>query len=126
MNIPQVVNMLGFWVCLNNSWICLSLTEYAGICLNGFCFTFPHCNPLSPWMCNHLSQCLHKTINYSLKEHEAVFMKRQSLIFFLVAGSIWINFWSTLNIFICKISNLLLLPLGTQGARGRKSLFTYN
>ena len=33
------------WV--NISWICLIMPEYAEIYLNGFCFTFTHCNPLS-------------------------------------------------------------------------------
>ena len=33
------------WICLNNSWICLFMPECAWVCLNGFCFTFTHCNP---------------------------------------------------------------------------------
>ena len=48
------------WICLNNSWICLimsemsayvkicgSMREYTQICLNSFCFTFPPYNSLS-------------------------------------------------------------------------------
>ena len=35
----------GFWICLNMSaCICLYMSGYAQICLNGFCFIFPHCN----------------------------------------------------------------------------------
>ena len=37
----------GFWIYLNNSWICLIMPECAEICLNGFCFTFTHWNSLS-------------------------------------------------------------------------------
>ena len=35
------------WICLNNSWICLIMSEFAWICLNGFCFKFTHCSSLS-------------------------------------------------------------------------------
>ena len=48
------------WICLNNSGICLimsemsayvkicgSMREYTQICLNSFCFTFPFYNSLS-------------------------------------------------------------------------------
>ena len=36
----------------------------------------------------NLFESSHKTESYSLKEHEAVFLKRQYLIFYTVAGSI--------------------------------------
>ena len=35
---------------------------------------------------DYLFQRLHKFRSYSLKEHEAVFLTRQSLIFYIVAG----------------------------------------
>ena len=38
------------------------------------------------------------------------------LIFTVIAGSIWFNFYLKLNIFTSKISNLLL-PLGAEGPR---------
>ena len=114
---PLVLNMQGFWIyggseyasvrqgsgyawiCLKNFWIYLIMTKYVWICLNmleyagiylldDFCVTFPLCNPLSTWMRGYLSQNLHETISCSLKEHEVVFLTRQNLIFYLVAGSI--------------------------------------
>ena len=51
------------------------------MCLSGFSFTLLHCN-------SYLFHRLPETKSYSLKEHEAVFLKRQHLIFSLVAGSI--------------------------------------
>ena len=61
---------------------------------------------------------------YSLKEHEAVFLKRKKLIFSVVAGSIWSVFCSELHIFTSKILNLLL-PLEAKMARGHESWCTY-
>ena len=46
---------------------------------------------------------------YDLKEHEAVFLKRQNLFFSIVGGSISFVSCFGLNIFTIKISNLLLL-----------------
>ena len=38
----------GLWICLNISGcICLDMSEYAQICLDGFCFVFPYCNQLT-------------------------------------------------------------------------------
>ena len=86
-----VLNMLGFWIyhsfkyvrvtqgskyagtCLNNSWICLIMRQFVKVCLNWFCFTFAHCNPLSKG-----------TID--------CFLESKNLIFSIVAGSIWFCF----------------------------------
>ena len=40
---------------------------------------------LNAWL---LFQRLHETKSYSQKEHEVIFLKRQNLIFSIVAGSI--------------------------------------
>ena len=52
--------------------------------------------------------------SYCLKKHEAVFLKRQNLIFPIAAGSIWFVFCFRLNIFTSKISNLML-PFWAKG-----------
>ena len=56
--------------------MCLDMLEYAYIFLNNS--TFYDCNPLSDRKRDYLFQCLRKTISYSLKEHEAVFLMRQN------------------------------------------------
>ena len=86
----------GFWKCLNNSWICLILPEYASICLNGFCFTFTYCD--------HLYKG--GTIDCYLEEQifDCFYSNWKYLILF---------FCFRLNIFTSKISNLLL-PLGAR------------
>ena len=41
----------GFRICLNNSWLCLDMPEYAWIgliCLNGLCLTFSNFSSHSP------------------------------------------------------------------------------
>ena len=66
------------------------MPEYAKIWLNvpksaRMAFVlFPHSNPLSTF--GYLFQCLYKTVSYSLKDYQAVFFKRQNLIFSIVAG----------------------------------------
>ena len=60
-----------------------------------------------------------------MKEHEAVFLKRQYLRISIVAGSIWFVFCLRANILTSKISNLLL-PLGAERARGRESWYNWN
>ena len=60
---------------------------------------------------------------YSLKEHEAVFLKMESYIFSIVAGSIWFGFCFRLNTFTSKISNLLL-PIGAKGSKDCESWLT--
>ena len=49
LNLPRVTQYLNMPESLNNSWICLIMPESTWICLNGFCFTFTHCNSLSKW-----------------------------------------------------------------------------
>ena len=49
----------------------------------------PHYNPLYTWMYGYLFQCFYETRSYSLKEYEAVFFKRQNLIFLIAGESIW-------------------------------------
>ena len=69
-----------------------------------------------------LFQRWHETVSYNLKEHEAVFLKRQNLFLFIVGGSSWFVFYFRLNIFRSKIS-ILLLPLETEGNKGRESWY---
>ena len=63
MSIPE------FWICqgytgfrigLNNSWIGLNMSDYVLICLNDFCFTFPHLfySPFSTWKRRYLFERL--------------------------------------------------------------------
>ena len=89
LNMPEYawicLNMSG-WICLNMpeyTWICLNMPGYAWICLtclNGFCFIFPRCNPLSTWRRGYLFQRLHKTRSFSLNENETVFLETHNLI----------------------------------------------
>ena len=78
------------WLCLNMSeytWICQNMCEYAYICLNGFCLLV-----LIVILC--LLECMVAYFNkvHHLKEHEVVFLKRQNLIFSIVAGIYLNNF----------------------------------
>ena len=56
------------------------------ICLNGFCFIFPHCNSLSVSKRGYVFQCLLQTGSFSLKENKAVFLEPQNSIFFFGGG----------------------------------------
>ena len=88
LNIPWIVPHY-LWLSLNMSkyaWISWNMCEYALICYNGFYSTFIHCNSLSTWTRDYLFQRLRKTRSYSLKKHEAIFLKRQNLIFWIVGG----------------------------------------
>ena len=67
--------------------MCLVMPDNARICMN------------IPNACLLISRCSHGKIlntcfneDYSLKEHEAVFLKRQNLIFSVVARNIWFAF----------------------------------
>ena len=51
----------------------LDMTLYVSVC--SFCFTFPHCNPVC-LKHGYLLQRPHGTRSFSLKELEAVFLKR--------------------------------------------------
>ena len=96
------------WIIPEYVKLCLNMPEYAGICLNGFYFTFPTVISCLLGLVVTFFQRLHDTRNYSVKEHEGVFLKRQNWIFSLVTGSISFNFCFRQNIFTNKISNLLL------------------
>ena len=87
----RVLNMSGLHRVLNMSdyvwlnmpgyvWICWDMRKYAKISLNGLCFIFPHCNPLSTWRRGYLFQRLHKTRSLILNENEAVFLETRNLI----------------------------------------------
>ena len=106
-NIFLILNMLGYWIYHGSKYarvtqgfeyawiipvacICLIMPQCAKICLNGFCFTFTHCNSLSKG-----------TID--------CFLGKKLEVFDFV-------YCFRLNIFTVKISNLLL-PLGDWGSR---------
>ena len=117
---PLVLNMPGFRIYLNNSWICLNFSDYVWICLNmpeytGRCVKMPK----SAWMtfvlyfpCGYIT--LH-TRSYVLKEHEVVFLKRQYVIFSMAAGSILFAFCFRPNIFTSKIWICCYLLSGEWG-----------
>ena len=92
-----------------------NMHEYAQICLNGFCFIFPHSNPLSTLMRAYLFQRLHKTRSFSLKENEdtKLFLETKNLNFSIVSVILF-GFCFRLNVFTNKISNVLL-PLEVEG-----------
>ena len=73
-------------------WICLNICEYAYIYLNdSFNISlFPYLvyNLFSTWTRDYVFKILQETRGYNLKEHEAVFLKRQNLIFSIAAGDI--------------------------------------
>ena len=102
------------WLCLNMRMAC----EYSKICVNGFCFTFHHCQPFPIETRDYLFQHLHKTKSYGLKEHKAVFLKIQNMISSIGIGHISCVSFFRLCISTSKISNLQLL-LGTNNKRGR-------
>ena len=113
LNMLLVLNTPGFWIFRSSeyarvrqgseyTWI---IPEYTWICLNLPDFTFPHlfCNPFSTWTRRYLFERLQETRGYNLREHEAVSLKRQNLIFLIAAGSISFVFYFRLDIFASKI-----------------------
>ena len=99
----------GLRIYQNNSWICLiisrclislNIPEYAWICLNMpewllfYISPFPHlfCNLLSTGTRDYLFERLQETRYYSLKDHEAFFLKRQNLTFFYSSWKCFICF----------------------------------
>ena len=75
------------------------MPEYAGIYVNMpksawmafvLCFPIPHLfyNSFSTWTRGYLVERLQETRGHSLKEHKAVFLKRQNLIFSIAAWTI--------------------------------------
>ena len=120
LNIPEFWIYQGyteFRICLNNSWLRLNMPDYVCVCLNMPGYSRIYVNiPKSAWMtCFPFPLWLHYTTRgslfeglqesrgYSLKEHEAVFLKRQNLIFSIAAGCISFVFCFRLNIFRRKI-----------------------
>ena len=117
----RILNIPEFWIYQDNTGfkICLIVPGYVWICLNmreRICVNMPK----SPWMAFVLHFAifpfvlqfffylntwrLQETRGYSLKEHEAVFLKRQNLYFFSIAtGSISFVFHFKLNIFTSKV-----------------------
>ena len=102
------------WIGMSNSWICLNMLEYARICMN---------LPKTAWMAFYvlvplLIFCLlERVVNYfnevyGVKEL-GYFLEEKKLNFFYVAR--WVIFCCRLNIFRCKVSNLLS-PLGAEGS----------
>ena len=81
----------GFWISLNNYWTCLKMPKCENVCKSALVafVLFSYYNKLSIWMCDYLFQCLYETRSYSLRCYEVAFLKRQNLIFSVVAGSIW-------------------------------------
>ena len=77
------------------------MCEYVEFSLDGFCFTFLHCNSLSKG-----------TADYFLEEAKFVWIFRMYLTKF---GMYSVCFFFRLNIFAGKISNLLL-PLAAERA----------
>ena len=70
------------WICLNMPkyvWICLDLLEWLLFYISPFSHLFY--NLFSIWTFDYMLECLQETRGYSLKENEAVFLKKQNLIF---------------------------------------------
>ena len=106
-------------------WIRLIMSKYARICVN-----MPKSASVAfvlhvPIVITCLLECMvtYFIEVYSLKEHEAVFLKRKYWISSTEAGSIWFVFRFRLNTFTSKISNLLL-HFGAEGAKGHGSWYT--
>ena len=88
------------WIISEHAWTCLNIPKYAWMCLNipEWLLFFPHCNPLSTWTGGYLFQYLSESKSYSLKDYQVVFVKRQNLLFSVIAGSIWFAFCFKINI----------------------------
>ena len=92
----------GFQICLNNFWICLNMPKYARICLN-----------LTEWLLFYFRiviPCLLERVvtyfNVYTKPEiiVCVFLRRQNLIFYMVAESILFVFCFRVN----KISDYII------------------
>ena len=67
------------WICLNIPEYTINLPEYLLFYNSPFPYLFY--NPFSTWTRGYLFERLQETRGYSLKEQEAVFLKRHSLNF---------------------------------------------
>ena len=101
-----------FWICLNNSWLCLNKSEYAETWVN---------IPKSTWMAFVILCLVERMVtcfNVYTKLEAIIWSYYQTRGYFIVAGSIWFFLWIRLNIFTSKIPNFLL-PLRTDVAEDR-------
>ena len=119
------------WICLimfGYLWKCL---EYAETCVNmpkSAWMTFVLHSPIYPFVFQslfYLNTCylferLQETTGYSLKEHEAVFWKRQHLIFWIAAGSITFIFCIRLNNLYKQDLNFQLLFTAEENKENRE------
>ena len=134
LNISLVLNMPVFWiynsfeyarvpymaeytsVIPEYAWLWLDMPQYLWICLNclnDFCFTFPHCNPLPTWKRNYLFRRL----------CEGCFLEETKFDFFLSSFNIWFVSWFKLSIFINKDFDFAVI-FGDWGGRGRQSWYS--
>ena len=144
LNIPEFwicQGYTGFRICRINSciclnmpdyvWISLEMPEYAGTCVNmpkSAWMTFVLHSPIYPFCFStlfYLNTCylferLQETTGYSLKEHEAVFWKRQHLIFCIAAGSITFIFCIRLNNLYKQDLNFQLLFTAEENKENRE------
>ena len=98
----------------SSNLFCSQLIKDITFTLNGFCFerVVTYFN-------------VYMKLEVIVGRNMRLFPSRDKTFFSIVAGSIWFVFCFRLNIFIIKISNLLL-PLGAERAGGRESWCTSN
>ena len=108
------------WNMLKHAWICLSLPEWLLFYIPPFTHLF--FNPFSTWTrVTYLNVYRRlQVIGYSLKEHEAVFWKRQHLIFWIAAGSITFIFCIRLNNLYKQDLNFQLLFTAEENKENRE------
>ena len=115
-----------FWflVLVTTAWMYLNMQKYAWLCVNmpKFAWTVFALHFLIVIPC--FIQRLHEGRRCSLKEHEAISLKRESLVFSAVVGNIRFAFCFRINIFTSKISNLLL-PLRDEWEEGSESYYMF-
>ena len=90
------------WVCLSNFWMCLNMPKYALMCPNPpewLLYYFPIVIPCLLERVLTYFNIYTLTRSCSQRDYEAIFLKRQNMIFSIVAGSIWFAFCFRLNIF---------------------------
>ena len=105
LNMPEYAEIIPEY-----AWFSLNMSEYARKCVNlpesvWKVFVF-HALVVVTCLLEQVITYFSKT--YSLKEDEASSLKRQNLIFSIVAGSVWFALNFRLNVFTSKTSNLVL------------------
>ena len=135
LNMPLVLNIPGFWMYQNSKYI--TVFEYTfGFEYSMFSKGLEYVRTLSEYVWIYLNipeyawRCLNGNLTYfngvfSLREHKTVFLKRQTSIFSVVAGSIAFVFCFRLKAFTCKISIFCCL-LGPRGPRAAVAKNKYN